>query len=280
MIRNRNAIIALLSGCLLIIPLMSCDDSETIPPNNSTITVAANPTTVVLGTLPQCNSLLQQATCGTSDVIATVRNELGIPLPGQDVRFSSTAGQLFTGGLSNPVFASNIPIATDSLGNATVGLITATTSTVTATAGTTAGSLTLNTVQGNLSQIVLTIDNSADSLCAGMSNSNITSCTDEVCFSAQALDTSNMPLDGVTIVFSLKNNTTGGHTLSGTFIPSQVVTGSGGDPGIARTKFTLNADCPMQCSISGGGGNCIAEVLAATQGGFQSLPVQLTTNIQ
>jgi hypothetical protein len=280
MMQNRRGKSALILACLLTIPLTACEDSETIPPEGSTITMAANPTTVVLGPIPQCTTLLQQATCGTSEVIATVRNELGIPLPGQDVRFSNTAGQLFSGGLTNPVPAANLPIETDSFGNARVGLITATTSTVTATSGNaTSEPLTLNTVQGNLSQIVLTIDNSANSLCAGASSSNITSCNQEVCFSAEALDTSSMPIDGVTIVFSLENNTTMGNTLNGTFIPSQVVTGAGGDPGIARTKFTLNADCPQECSVSGGGGSCRALIVAETQGGFPSLPVELTTSI-
>lgn len=278
MVQKRNRVIALLAGCLLIIPLMSCDDSEVIPPTGSTITVAANPTTVVLGTLPQCDSLLLQDECGITEVIATVRNELGIPLPGQDVRFSTTAGQLFTNVLSNPVAASNVPIPTNSIGNATVDLITTTTSTVTATSGNTTGTLTLTTVQGNLSQIILNIDNTPNSLCAGVSSANITNCAQEVCFSAEALDTSSNPVDGVTIVFSLQNNVSPTGTLNGTFIPSQAVTGSSGDAGIARTKFTLNNDCPQECSQSTGG-NCIADVLAATQGGFQSIPVQLTTAI-
>jgi hypothetical protein len=279
MIQNLRGKAALVAGFLLIIPLWGCDDSETIPPSGSTITVAANPTTVVLGTVGECTTLLQQATCGEAEIVATVRSELGLALPGQDVRFSTTAGQLFEGPPGNRVTAANIPIPTNSIGNATVDLLTPTTATVTATAGNATGSLTLNTVQGNLSQIVLTVDNSPNSLCAAASSADVISCTQEVCFAAEALDTMAVPIDGVTIVFSLQNNTTSGNTFSGTFIPSQAVTGASGDPGIARAKFTINADCPSQCSVNLGGGPCIAEVLAATQGGFLSIPVQLTINI-
>ena len=271
-----------LAAALLAVVFIGCESSDVIAPPDSTIVVAANPTTVILGTIPQCNSLLAQAQCGVSQIVATVRSQIGIPLPGQDVRFSTTAGQLFLDVLApSPVVASNIPIETDDIGNAVVDLITTTTATVTATSGNTEGTLTLSTVEGNLSQITLNPDNTGDSLCAGASTTDVIDCNDEICFVAQALDTAGAGINGVTIVFSLQVISSLGGTLNGTFNPLQVPTANDGSiDGVARTKLTFNNDCGSECSVSGGGGNCTGvQVLAATQGGFQSIPIPLTVNI-
>ena len=146
------------AAALALLALASCEDSDTIPPPGSTIVVSGNPTTVVLGTAPECNTLLQEAMCGTAEVVATVSNELGLPLPGQDVRFSNTAGLIFLGSTANPQLVSNLPIETDQFGNARVNLITTLTTTVEARSGTAIGTLTFNTVQGNLSAITLNND--------------------------------------------------------------------------------------------------------------------------
>jgi hypothetical protein len=288
MTQRRTLAATLISGALLL-AVNGCDSSETIPPEGSSIVLSGNPTTVVLGTVvtADCNALLgQQADCGTSEIIATVRSELGVPLPGQDVRFSTTAGQLFTGTLSNPTSASNIPIATDSIGNAVVNLITASTTTVTGTSGNTSGSLTLNTVPGGvpLGQIVLDFDNTANSLCAGASIADVTSCTQEVCIMATALDTGGTPIDGLIVQFALQNNVFQGNTFEGTFSPAQPVTGQSGDPGfdpgVARTKFVpTSSTCNDECSSAIMAGPCDAQIVASTQGGVQSLALQLNINI-
>jgi len=251
-----------------MIPLMACEDSETIPPEGSIITVAGNPAIVVL-----------QNGIGSSDIIATVRSELGVPLPGQDVRFSQSSGLLhFVGTLPIPAnSAANIPIPTDSFGNSTVTLTTSATTIVTATSGNATGSLTLNTAKCTLSQITLNVDNSTDSLCAGASTPNVTSCQQDVCFVAQVLCTSSVPADGVTVLFSLQNNTVMGRTFNATFDQSQVTTDA---MGFARTMMTPNSDCNNATTGCAGNQTCQAEALAEVQGGsLQSDPLQLVINI-
>src|SRR5215471_17137550 len=110
----------------------SCRGADQIAPDGSTITLAANPATIVLN-----------GGSGSSDVVATVSSSAGVPLKDQDVRFSATAGSLFDAA-GDP--AANIPIRTDDLGNAHVTLITTTTTTVTARSGKATGSLALSTV--------------------------------------------------------------------------------------------------------------------------------------
>ena len=169
---------------------------------------------------------------------------------------------------------SNLPIPTDQFGNARVGLLTATTATVEARSGTAIKTLTFNTVQGNLSSIILNIDQT-DPTC---SSSNITLCSQSVCFIVTAFDTSNDPLPGVQIEFQLQSNDFNGNVLNGQFVPSQDLTDSNGQ---ITTVFTPDSTCPAQCASSQGGGPCQAEVIARTiGGGFVSLPVTITTTIQ
>src|SRR5262245_24225270 len=84
----------------------SCRGADQIPPDGSTITLAANPATIPLN-----------GPTGSSDIVATVSSGAGVPLKDQDVRFSSTAGSLFD---ADGAAAANIPIRTDDLGNAHV----------------------------------------------------------------------------------------------------------------------------------------------------------------
>ena len=261
------------AAALALLALVACEDSDTIPPAGSTIEVSGNPTTIVLGSIPECQSLLQQATCGTAEVVATVSSELGVPLPGQDVRFTSTAGLLFLGTPPNTTLISNLPVETDGFGNARVNLVTTTTTTVSARSGTATKDLTFNTVVGNLSQIILTTDPN-DPSC---NSTTVTDCNQDICFIATAFDTNAQPLSGVTIIFSLQNNDQGGNLFSGTFIPSQALTDVNGE---VATLFTPDSTCPGECSIALGGGPCMAEVIAATLGGsFPSTAVQLFINI-
>ncbi|MCI0658709.1 MAG: hypothetical protein L0170_16780, partial [Acidobacteria bacterium] len=78
----------------------SCKGSDVVAPEGSTIVLAANPATI-----PLVNG------SGSSDVVATVYSAVGVPQEDQDVRFSSSAGSLF----SDNQPAANIPIRTDSL---------------------------------------------------------------------------------------------------------------------------------------------------------------------
>ena len=266
------------AGLVAAVLIAACSPSDKLPPKGSTITVAANPATIPLANSADCLNLLGVATCGTANIVATVASELGVPLPDQDVRFSSTAGFLFTGPSSNPVAAANIPIRSDKFGNSTVGLITSTTATVTAKSGqATAGTLTINTVQGNLSSILLNNDTTS----AGCSSSSTTllSCNQVICLRATALDSSAKGVSGVVIFFQLQNTTSSdGKTFNGTFNPSQVQTDSNGN---AFSQLTPDSTCPAQCSLSQNGSkSCTAQVLAATPGGaILSAPLQLNFSI-
>jgi len=130
--RRWTATILGLMVCLVTLAVTRCQSGDRIPPKGATIIVTGTPGTIPLGNSPECTSVLQVASCGTSVITATVSSELGGPLPDQDVRFSSTAGLLFTGSLSSPTPVGNVAIRTDNAGNARVNLVTSTTSTVTA----------------------------------------------------------------------------------------------------------------------------------------------------
>ncbi len=240
----------------------ACHRGDQIAPEGATIDLAANPATIVLPT---------SGAEGEADIFATVRSAAGVPLPDQDVRFTTSAGSLFMGDPPT-VPAANVPIRTDDLGNAEVHLVTSTNTTITARSGKAMQTLALNTVTGNLSSIILNLDTSG----AGcLPDNTFTSCSDTLCLEAQALDTSGGGLNGVTIVFGLANNTNGaGESFIGTFTPSQVITAAGG---FARTKFALGSNCQARC---GGGESCQGDITASIPGGlFASTPQTFFTTI-
>lgn len=264
MSRNRRGKIALFLGVFLIIPLMACEDSETIPPANSTITVAGNPATIVTGS---------QGGVGNSDIIATVRNELGVPLPGQSVRFSATAGKLvFVGSdLSDPnaPSAANIPIDTDSLGNSSVTLVTNTTTTVTATAGNATGTLTLNTTIAAVNSVTLNFDDAG----IGCENpTNLDSCSDKVCLLAEARSINGIPIPRAQMRFELRNAVNTGNsstTWAGTFQPTDDFTD---DNGVLESEFSPTDTCNTPCPS---GETCTGEIVAIS-GSVESVPITVT----
>ncbi len=255
----------------LALAAAACRGADQVAPADSTIVVAATPTTIVKSDDPNC-VVLGGGKCGTAQVVATVYSKAGVPLEAQDVRFSSTAGLLFQGTFSNPEPAANIPIRTNSIGNAIVFLATGTTTTVTARSGNATGDLTLNTVEGNISQIVLEVDTTSPG--CDLSSDLITSCSDQVCFKATAQESDGTPVQGVTIAFKLQNNSVGSNTFNASFTPVQATTDENGE---AFTTLNPQSDCPSEC---GGGKACQAEVVASLQGGlFASIPVVLSVNI-
>jgi len=269
---------ARVAAFIAVAAVAACQSSDKLPPKGSTVTVAANPATIPLATAAECGSLLGVTTCGTADIVATIASELGVPLPGQDVRFSSTAGFLYTGSALSPVNAANIPIRTDRFGNANVSLITSTTATVTAKSGAASGTLTINTVSGNLSSILLNIDISTSG--CSTKGLSIDSCGQIVCFKATAVDSTGKGIQGVPLVFKLQNNTSSdGKTFNVTFTNSSTTTNTNGD---AFAQFTPDNTCSAQCSQSQNGGkSCVGEVVCTTQGGtFQSNTLKLNIGIQ
>jgi hypothetical protein len=260
------------AALVLTFVVAACRSSEKIPPKGSKVTVGANPATIALTSRPECLILLGVLSCGTADVVATVASEMDVPLPDQDVRFRTTAGFLFTGTTLSPVDAANIPIRTDEFGNAHVNLITSTTATVTAQSGSASGTLSISTVVGNLSTILLNNDTTSSG--CSTSTTTVTSCSQTICVEAQAQNSTGAGIQGVVLLFDLQNNVSGSNTFNGVFTPSQATTDSSGS---AFAKFTPDSTCPAQC---GGGKACQAEMIVSTTGGgIQSAPVQLQINI-
>ncbi len=270
------------AALVLLVVVAACESSDKLPPKGSIVTVAANPATIPLGSGQEC-TLISVTRCGTAQVVATVASELGTPLPDQDVRFSSTAGFLFTGDTASPVAAANVPIATDKFGNAHVSLITSTTASVTAKSGTASGTLTINTVVGNLNRIVLNFN--TDTTLGCPSSPDITDCDKTICVEAEAQDSTGKDIEGVLIVFDLQNNVFDGNTFKGNFNPTQqsTVAMPAGSTTIfkALTKFKPDSTCQAQCSASAmPPKSCAAEVVATTQGGsFRSAGLPLTISI-
>lgn len=266
--------IPMAAALVMGVVVAACESSEKIPPKGSPVTVGANPATIALTALPECLDLLKVPNCGTADVVATVASELGVPLPDQDVRFSSTAGYLYTGTTLNPVDAANIPIPTDDFGNAHVNLITSTTTTVTARSGSNSGTLSISTVAGNLSAVVLNIDTTQSGCSA--STTTVTTCSQKICLVADARDSSGGGIDGVLIQFRLQNNVDPSDTYTFNVTPStsQDTTDSSGK---VFASFTPDSTCTAQC---GGNKPCQGEFIAETSGGaFQSAPLRLQINI-
>jgi len=240
----------------------SCRGADQVAPEGSSITVSANPATIVL-----------TGGSGSSDVVATVYSAAGVPQEDQDVRFSSSAGALFTPAPDNQP-AANIPIRTDNLGNAHVVLTTTTTTTVTAQSGKAVGTLSLSTVNGNLSTIVLNQDILTPG-CIGP-GPDITNCSDNLCLEAKAQDDEGNGILGVVVTFSVQNgSSTSPNQFTFGFSPQPTVTTD--SSGIARATFKLGSNCAAACS---GAESCTGDLFVALQGGgFQSNLVTFTTAI-
>jgi hypothetical protein len=265
MITFPKRYLARTAAFLAVATIAGCQSSDKIPPKGATITVAANPATIPIAAGADCLNLLRVSSCGTADVVATVASELGVPLPGQDVRFSSTAGFLYTGSASSPVNAANIPIRTDRFGNSSVKLITAATATVSAKSGAASGTLTINTVTGNLNAILLSFDLSS----TGCNPSfNLTTCSQILCFTAKAVDANGVGIQGVVLNFAIQNNVLNGNTLAGNFSPSPITTDSTGS---VSSQFQPDVGtCPTQCSAAQSKSCAADAIVTTTGGGFQS----------
>ena len=264
MVRNLRFVapaVGVMFLAFILVLSAACRGGDQIAPDKSTITLAANPATIVLVV----------GGCSCADVVATVSSAVGVPLKDQDVRFSSTAGSLTV----NNEPAANVPIRTDDLGNAHVLLTTTTTTTVTARSGTATGTLSLSTVNGNLSSILIN-QNFSGAGC--MSDNNFKSCNDKLCLTAQAVDNQGDGISGVVIAFALENVVTSkGDPITGTFSPAaQTTTDSGG---FASASFQIGSStCSSVCTAPE---TCSGDLVASLQGGgFPSTPpVHFTSSI-
>ena len=116
-------------------------------------------------------------------ILATVRSNLGLPLPGQDVRFTTTSGTL------DP--QAGTPVRTDDFGNATTILTQARQqTTIAAQSGKATQSLTINTATCDISSIVL-----------DKSSVTFNTCADQIDLTATVTDTSGSACVGVQVQF-------------------------------------------------------------------------------
>jgi hypothetical protein len=239
--------------------LANCNRGDQVAPEGATIELGASPSTIVL-----------VDGSGSADVVATVSSSVGVPLPDQDVRFSSSAGTLET--LSGQP-ASNIPIRTDSFGNAHVRLTTTKTTTVTARSGGASGTLTLDAVVGDLQSININQESGTGCL----DDDTFLTCGDELCLVAEAVDVDGAPVSGVSIQFNLEDavNDPDGDPFNVRFTITNGTTDSSGQ---VHTRVQIgSSDCIDVCT---GGKTCSGNVVASLRGGaFASAPFAFRTNI-
>src|SRR5262245_717961 len=223
--------------------ILACESSDVIAPDGATMTLSATPAQIVL------SGGIQQSPV---TVLATVFNQIGVPLPGQDVRFTTSSGVLDPPG--------GTPVRTDDFGSATTTLTTATTAPqINARSGkVTATPLTLNAASGILSSIVLNVT----------PDLTIDACSDTFTVTATASDPDGDPVRGATIVFDFGQ--TGATFVIGSFNPLQ---GISDITGKVTTTLDLNDnDCTTKCS----GKSCDGiEIKAKDQSGTVISPVVL-----
>jgi hypothetical protein len=243
MMRRHRGLFAVVAAGGLLLGALACDDSETVPPADSTISMAATPSTILLSNGVQVSDI---------DVLATVYSSIGVPLPGQDVRFTTTSGDL------TPL-AGN-PVETDGIGNAHVILRNArTNTTITAKSGKATADLQLQTATCEIQDILLDLSQITFTQCTGANSSfeltaNVTDndgdpCADITVTFRSTVPAADLPEEDVALVFS----------------PGSVRTDATGN---AKTIVSLASDCStdcvgMDCNTSGQG-------IVASGGGIES----------
>jgi hypothetical protein len=220
--KHRGLFVVLCAGTLLL-GALACEDSDKVPPADSTISLAASPATILLSNGVQA---------GDVTVLATVYNSIGVPLPGQDVRFTMNSGDL------TPL--AGTPVRTNDIGNAVSVLRNATTTTtITAKSGTANATLQLQTTTCNISQVDLE------------GTLNFTSCDSsspegKVELTATVTDANNDPCVNISVIFKTVSTNAGDPQTDVTISisPSTVKTDG---TGTAITQVTLGSDCAQKC---------------------------------
>jgi hypothetical protein len=234
---------AFLVGFLVI----GCESSEVVAPEGATIDLTATPAQIVLANGVQNSPVT---------LLAVVRNGIGVPLPGQDVRFTTTSGIL------DPV--AGTPVETDDNGNAICTLTGATTGpTITVSSGKAMDTLTLTAATGVLATI---------QLAPGIVP--ISSCGDTPTLTATALDPDGDPVEGVSIEVIVTD--AGGSSVPNISFPdSPGVTDAMGE--VTFTLTLVAGDCNTKC---GSGMTCTATFVARNLGQtVQSNPATLQDNV-
>ena len=217
----------------LALLLAACQSSDRVAPDGATIVLTASPASILLSGGVQDSPVT---------ILATVRNGIGVPLPEQDVRFTTTSGSL------DPM--PGTPVPTDDDGNAISILTLASVGpTITASSGKAMATLTITASTCKLASISIS-----------PSPIPVNSCSGTIPITATALDTQGQPCPNTVIKFEFVAVTTATDiTLS--FSPSSDTTDSNGD---AMTDISLPNDCQTKC---GGGNTCTGKVRASDLGG-------------
>lgn len=224
------------AGALLVVlAAWGCESTDRIAPDGATIDLNASPAQILLGA--------NGKQVGDVTLLATVRSGIGVPLPGQHVRFTTTSGIL------DPT--AGTPVETDGDGNATTILRdTEQNTTVTATSGKATDMLSLTASTCQLATLTLT----------STSPLNLESCPDTFALKATARDSRGNGCSGAVILFEF--TTTGATIVTGTFDPNPEVTDS---DGLATTELTIDEDdCKMKCLSPN---NCTGDIRAKVSGG-------------
>jgi hypothetical protein len=229
----------------LILTAGGCESTDVVAPDGSTITLSANPAVIVL------SGGVQQSPV---DITATVQNSIGVPLPDQDVRFTTSFGVLTP--------EAQTPVPTDDNGNATVVLTNATQApSITARSGKASAMLSLQTATCNLQSITL-----------NPSPLVLDNCNATFDLVVDATDTDGMPCASILVQIAFVP--TGTMTdISGTFNPASARTDSAGQ--VMSTLTISNTSCSMLCE---GGKTCTGQIRASS-GTTQSTLVTITDNV-
>ena len=217
---------------LLTVLVVGCQKSDVTAPDGATISLVSTPATLVLAGGRQAFP---------ATILATVSNSIGVPLSGQDVRFTTTSGTL------DPV--AGTPVRTDSHGNAISILNDATQGpTITAKSGKATQTLQITTATCNLSTISFTS--------GGL---NLSNCSQTFDLTATAFDTAGDPCQGVIITFSFVPTSTPTTDISGTFNPLSSPTDVNGE--LTTTLTIDNPSCTAKCP---GSQQCTGAIQAAS----------------
>ncbi len=237
---------------VLVLALAGCESSDPTAPADSTITVSANPQTVVVPTGQQ----------GTTEITATLRSKNGTRLPDQEITFSTTAGNL--------VPIADTPLTTDDNGQAKSTLVTTSSATITARSGGISGTTQIQTAPGNLAQFELIVGPVQE----------LTSCNDQLTLTAAVRTTTGDPVAGVLVIFDEVSSS----VLTGNFSPgTQRTTDVAGQAVV--TWRPSQSQCESKCTAAGADPNTMGDcgdlsfTASDITGTFESFPVTVFENI-
>jgi hypothetical protein len=233
-----------LAAVLAAFLIVACQKSDVVAPDGATISLTANPATIVLSGSVQTDPVV---------IIATVSNSIGVPLPGQDVRFTTTAGVL------TPQAGKSV--STDSDGNATSTLTDARQPpTIAAKSGKATATLSIQTATCALSAIALS-----------PSSLQLNTCNDTFNVTAVATDTGGRPCSGILINFTITGSVAA-TDVAGSFNPGSITTNLSG---VGNSVLTINStDCNTKCVAK----TCTG-FIKATSGGTSSSNVFIVDNV-